>query len=208
MDLFSLKRSNFAENNLKWSDEPCFESEVLPHLGSVRAFALSLTRETSAAEDLLQDTMLRAFRGFASFRPGTDCRSWLFRICRNRFYDLCRSRARRPVHEDVDCAQPVALDRSWEVQKELERLEKGDKPDLDLIGDRVRCAIDQLSDEYRQPLLMCDLDGLSYQEIAEALSVPIGTVRSRISRARSRLRDELQEYARGLGFPVTASPAA
>jgi len=208
MDLSSLKSCDLVSNSPKRGESDRFETVVLPHLGSVRAFAMMLARETSAAEDLLQDTLLRALRAFDSFRPGTDCRSWLFRICRNRFYDLCRMRSRRPIHEDVDYAQPVAPDRSWEVQRELERLEKGDEPSLDLIGDRVRVAIDQLSDDFREPLLLCDLDGLSYQEIADKLSVPLGTVRSRISRARCRLRDELHEYARELGFPVQTLPAA
>jgi len=185
-----------------------FETVALPHMPSVRAFAMSLTRDHSSAEDLIQDTFIRAFRAFDRFKPGTDCRSWLFRICKNRFYDHCRRRLRRPMHEDVELAQPVAQQRSWELQKEQERLESGASPRLDLVGDQVRNAIRQLPREFREPLLMCDLDGLSYEEISRELSVPLGTVRSRISRARGRLRAELSDYARENGFPVETLPAA
>lgn len=201
-----------GEAQLPLSDDPepshSFETVALPHMPSVRAFALSLAGDFSSAEDLVQDTFLRALKAFDRFTPGTDCRSWLFRICKNRFYDHCRRRLRRPLHEDIDLAQPISHDRSWELQKEQERLENGDQPRLDLVGDAVRNAIRNLPGKFREPLLMCDLDGLGYQEIAQNLSVPLGTIRSRISRARGRLRDELKDYARESGFPVDALPAA
>jgi len=180
--------------------EDAFSEEVLPHFHSLKAFAISLTGDRNRAEDLVQDTLLRALKAFDSYSKGTDCRSWLFRICKNRFYDLCRKRMRRPAHEDVDLTQPVAPDHSWEVQKELQRIENGFDPNLELVGDQVREAIKQLPEEFRIPLLMCDLDGMAYHEIARELSVPLGTVRSRISRARKRLRADLQEYAQASGF--------
>ena len=203
-----LKSSDLVTIDPKGGMHVGFESAVLPHLGSVRAFAMSLARETSGAEDLLQDTLLRALRGFGTFKQGTDCRSWLFRICKNRFIDLCRLRTRRPFHEDIDVTQPLAPARTWDVQQEQQRIEKGDEPRLDLLGDRVRAAIDQLPDDFREPLLMCDLDGLGYQEIAAKLMVPLGTIRSRISRARARLREELHDYARDNGFTIEKMPAA
>ena len=201
MNRFDFATTQTAENH-------SFEAVALPHESSVRAFAISLAGDFSTAEDLVQDTFMRAFKAFERFTPGTDCRSWLFRICKNRFYDTCRSRLRKPPHEDVDLAQPVSHDRSWELQKEHERLENGDQPRLDLVGDPVKEAIHNLPDDFREPLLMCDLDGLGYQEIAKILSVPLGTIRSRISRARGRLRAELLDYARESGFPVDALPAA
>ncbi|MGE4618319.1 MAG: sigma-70 family RNA polymerase sigma factor [Planctomycetota bacterium] len=204
MSFLSSQSAVLSENCLKNGEHDGFEAVVLPHIGSVHAFAMSLVREAAGADDLLQDTLLRAFRAFGTFRPGTDCRSWLFRICKNRFYDLCRRRTRRPHHLDVEDVQPVALELSWEVQKEQERLEKGLDPQLDLVGDRLREALDQLPGDFREPLLLCDLDGLSYQEIAEKLSVPIGTIRSRISRARNRLRQQLHEYATEYGYVDTA----
>jgi len=208
MKMFSFEEWDSVFQNGKGVVEDDFSAEVLPHIHSLTAFAISLTGDRNRAEDLLQDTLLRALKAFDSFSKGTDCRSWLFRICKNRFYDLCRKKMRRPTHEDVDLTQPVAPERSWEVQKELQRLEDGGDPSLDLVGDQVREAIHQLPDEFRIPLLMCDLDGLAYHEIAHELQVPLGTVRSRISRARKRLRAELLEYAQSCGFAERELSAA
>ena len=208
MNSSTLESPDLVTIGPKGGDHHRFESAVLPHLGAVRAFAISLVRETSGAEDLLQDTLIRALRGFESFKSGSNCRSWLFRICKNRFIDLCRMHKRRPFHEDVDVTQPRSPVISWEVEKEQQRLEKGADPCLDLLGDRVRAAITKLPDDFREPLLLCDLDGLGYQEIADKLSVPLGTVRSRISRARGRLRVELHDYARDNGFSTEKLPAA
>ena len=200
-----MKRINLDEWNLfgNWEieteEEDAFNEEVLPHIDSLRAFAISLTGDRNRADDLVQDTLLRALRAFDSFSRGTDCRSWLFRICKNRFYDICRKKMRRPLHEDVDLSQPMAPERSWEVDKELKRIEAGADPSLELVGDRVRHAVQQLAKEFRVPLLMCDLDGLAYHEISRELDVPLGTVRSRISRARKKLRKELMEYAQENG---------
>ena len=102
-----------------------FECVALPHESAVRAFALSLAGDFASAEDLVQDTFLNAFKGFSGFKVGTDCRAWLFRICKNRFYDICRKRRRRPVHEDLEMAQPMSLDLEYEVQKEQNRLDCG-----------------------------------------------------------------------------------
>ena len=177
-----------------------FECVALPHESAVRAFALSLAGDFASAEDLVQDTFLNAFKGFSGFKVGTDCRAWLFRICKNRFYDICRKRRRRPVHEDLEMAQPMSLDLEYEVQKEQNRLDCGRAPDEDLLGRQVREALAELPMEFRESLLLCDLDELSYQEIAERLHIPLGTVRSRIARARSRLRGLLRDYAREEGF--------
>ena len=201
-----MKRINLDEWNLfgNWEieteEEDAFNEEVLPHIDSLRAFAISLTGDRNRADDLVQDTLLRALRAFDSFSRGTDCRSWLFRICKNRFYDICRKKMRRPLHEDVDLSQPMAPERSWEVDKELKRIEAGADPSLELVGDRVRHAVQQLAKEFRVPLLMCDLDGLACHESSRELDVRLGTVRSRISRARKKLRKELMEYAQENGF--------
>ncbi|HIA26551.1 MAG TPA: sigma-70 family RNA polymerase sigma factor [Planctomycetes bacterium] len=184
-----------------------FECVALPHWSAVRAFALSLAGDLASAEDLVQDTFLRAFKGFSGFTIGTDCRAWLFRICKNRFYDICRKRRRRPIHEDLELAQPMSLDLEYEVLREQKRLASGEKPVEDLLGRRVRAALAELPTGFREALLLCDLDGLSYQEIAADLQIPLGTVRSRIARARSRLRGLLTEYAREEGYLFEDLPA-
>lgn len=208
MKMFQIEEWEAFKNAPLTEVEDAFSEEVLPHIHSVRAFAISLTGDRNRAEDLVQDTLLRALRAFDSFSRGTDCRSWLFRICKNRFYDLCRRKMRRPTHEDVDLTQPVAPERSWEVQKELQRIENGADPSLELVGDQVREAIRHLPEEFRVPLLKCDLDGMAYHEIAHELQLPLGTVRSRISRARKKLRGELQEYAESCGFANPQMTAA
>ena len=208
MKMFKIEEWETIAQISPESVEDAFSEEVLPHIHSLRAFAISLTGDRNRAEDLVQDTLLRALKAFDSFSRGTDCRSWLFRICKNRFYDLCRRKMRRPTHEDVDLSQPVAPERSWEVQKELQRIENGADPSLELVGDQVREAIRQLPSEFRVPLLKCDLDGMAYHEIARELQLPLGTVRSRISRARKKLRVALQDYAETCGFASRSLTAA
>ncbi|MFN0058125.1 MAG: sigma-70 family RNA polymerase sigma factor [Planctomycetota bacterium] len=188
-----------------------FAAEALPHLDAVYGFAMHLTHENAAAEDLTQDTFLQALRNFARFEQGTNCRAWLLRICKNLYIDRFRARARRPREQSLEAgslaevAVATTRNRSGEpaTEQPLESAGASERVLPQLVGDEVMRAVMDLSPEFRQALLMCDLDGLSYQEIADVLEVPIGTVRSRISRARSELRGMLEDYARQQGFRIT-----
>ena len=177
-----------------------FEQIAMPYMPAVYQFAYSLARETSQAEDLVQDTFLNAFRSFHRFEIGTNCKAWLFRICKNLFIDRFRERQRRPVHQEIEVAEPP----SYDVSTDLRAFEKAGIDDeelfLDLFGDEVNQFIRELPDDFRRAMLLCDLEGLAYEEIAQVLDIPIGTVRSRISRARAFLRERLEGYASELGY--------
>ncbi|MGE3164010.1 MAG: sigma-70 family RNA polymerase sigma factor [Planctomycetota bacterium] len=181
-----------------------FEQEALPHLDSVFNFSFSLTRNRTSAEDLTQETFTRAFRGFRGFRVGSSAKAWLFKICRNLFIDQYRRREKVNVHALVDGADPVVHDRSFDERTFEERGTRGGLEYRELFTDEVRDELADLPEEFRQALLLCDLEGLTYEEITEVMGTPIGTVRSRISRARSLLRERLCGYARDLGYDMSA----
>ncbi|MBV9087122.1 MAG: sigma-70 family RNA polymerase sigma factor [Acidobacteriaceae bacterium] len=158
----------------------------MPLLGALYNFACYLTRDRSEADDVVQETYLKALRGFASFKPGTNFRAWMFRILHNTFLTsksgLAVSRT-ISLDDDEHDVGPVAVTR--ETPESVLLQEASDE--------MVRAAIADLPVKYREALLLCDVEEMSYQEIAEALSIPIGTVMSRISRARKTMRDRLQE---------------
>lgn len=166
-----------------------FERDVLPHMDLMYRVALRLTGESAAAEDLVQDTVLKAFRAWDSFRQGTNARGWLLTILRNTFINDYRRRRRTPVQVDIDVAEQHAL--IYE--------ESGHDPEGEyfhsLVDDRILAAIDALPDEFRVVVVLSDVEGLGYAQIAETLGVPVGTVKSRLFRGRRLLQGTLREYA-------------
>ena len=182
-----------------------FETTALPHLESVARFALSLTRNQSEADDLVQETFLRAFKGWHTFTPGTDCRRWLFTICRNTFVRL-RSRKTpevEPLGGDVD-ALPAAAAHARAARHGMRGL-------FDRIDVRpaIEQAVKRLPEPHHSILVLVDLEGLSYEEAAEVLEIPVGTVRSRLFRARRRIQEDLVAYAEDMGLvdPPRETPA-
>jgi len=184
-----------------------FHEAALPHLPSVLAFAMSLSGDRSVAEDLVQDTYLRAWRSFSTFTVGSDCRAWLFKICKNRFFDLCRRRRRRPRSDELESIQPVVEDPIYEVQRDLRRRLSGEVHDPELLAEEVNAALGEIPEEFRIPILLCDLDEMPYREIARRLRIPLGTVRSRIARGRALLRQSLADYARANGYQAAEDAA-
>ena len=177
-----------------------FEKEALPYLDAVYNFAISLTRNGVVAEDLTQDTFLLAFRGFRKFQIGSNCKAWLFKICKNRFIDQLRRRARVPQQVQVETLEAASLDPPVDTRSLEEHGIRKEEIDTDLFGDEIHRHLAELPESSREALLLCDLEGLSYQEIANVMNTPVGTVRSRISRARSFLRKRWEIYAEELGF--------
>ena len=168
-----------------------FESEVLPHLDLMYRVALRMSGDRSMAEDLVQDATLKALRGWDSFRPGTNLRAWLVTIVRNEYISGWRKRRRAPalltpdeVPESADPADPDPEGRFFEQ----------------LMDDEVTAALDSLPDEFREVVVLSDLEGLPYAEVAEALGIPIGTVKSRLFRGRRILRGLLRRYALETGM--------
>jgi RNA polymerase sigma-70 factor (ECF subfamily) len=180
------------------SDESdAFEKTALVHLDALYRTALRLTGSRAEAEDVVQETFLRAFRGFRRFSPGTNCRAWLFTILRNVF--LNRVRARGP--EVVDGPEPLD---SVEVESATGPSEGARNPEEEffqsvLHGDVDR-ALKALPLPFREAVVLADLEGLTYREIAEVLGCPLGTVMSRLSRGRDLLRRLLKDFAREHGY--------
>jgi RNA polymerase sigma-70 factor (ECF subfamily) len=169
-----------------------FEALLEPHLDGLFGTALRLTRNRADAEDLLQETVLNAWKAIASFQRGTNFKAWIWKILTNAFISKKRSQAREAARtsELVDVADIA------EVVKE-ESFEAADWEKLypRLVDDDVKHALDELPEEFRAPLLLSSMGGLAYKEIAEVLAVPIGTVMSRLFRARERMRRSLKSRA-------------
>src|SRR6059036_217013 len=176
-----------------------FERDVVPLLPSLYGAALRLTRNPADAEDLVQDTYLRAYRGFGSFQEGTNLKAWLYRILTNGFINTYRKKQREPVTvegpDDVD--EWYLFDRlgSRNVQTSAESEVLDRIPDED-----VKKALEALPEGFRMAVLLADVEGFSYKEIAEIMDVPIGTVMSRLHRGRKALERALWETAKERGL--------
>jgi len=174
-----------------------FSREALPHLDALYGAALHLTRNRDEAQDLCQEAMLRAYRSFDQFAAGTNCRAWLLTI----LYNVFRNGYRRHQREHLALAQE-GLARAAQRQEPLSAA--SDSPEQLLAESRmepeVRAALERLPQEFRGALMLVDGQELSYQEAAQVLAVPVGTVRSRLSRARGLMRQALAEFALQHGF--------
>lgn len=173
-----------------------FERVALPWMNDVYRFAYSLTRNDSDAEDLVQETYLRAFRSWHTFQPGSDARRWLFTICRNAFL-RSRERTRREVVVEDGDAEALAT-----VARHGELLADGTDRILARIDLRpaLATALQELQEPFRSAVILVDVEDQSYDAAAEILGVPIGTVRSRLFRGRRQLQDKLATYAKDAGF--------
>jgi RNA polymerase sigma-70 factor (ECF subfamily) len=179
-----------------------FRDEALPHLDDVARYALSLTRDEANADDLVQETFLLAYRHWDQFIPGSQCRAWLFAICRNTHLRSARREERVIACEDAELeALGAAALHASAVQSDL-----GDLFDqLDVLP-ALRLALDDLPDQFRDVVTLVDVEDQSYDDAARVLGVPKGTVRSRLFRARRLLQERLIEYARDVGIGAHDPP--
>jgi RNA polymerase sigma-70 factor (ECF subfamily) len=177
-----------------------FEKEALPHLDAVYRFALRLSGSPDQAQDLVQDTFLRAFRSWDQYTPGTRSKSWLFTICRNLYlrqwergkrHDEIVAENTRPEAPGSDVVNPL-----WSAVADVDP--EGQFFDA-IVDEEVLRAIEDLPEDFRAVLVLSDVEGLSYQEIAVRVDVPVGTVKSRLFRGRRQLQKALYEYAVEMG---------
>jgi RNA polymerase sigma-70 factor (ECF subfamily) len=175
-----------------------FEDEALPHLDALYSMAIRLARNPDDANDLLQETVLRAYRFFHQFESGTNCRAWMLTILFNNFRNGYRKSSRE---------QPASSADEFERKVEAESLRTdpaGSNPEALLAGQgmegEVETALASLPDEFRQAVLLVDVEELSYQEVSGVLNVAIGTIKSRVSRGRAMLRDRLAGFAKEQGI--------
>jgi RNA polymerase sigma-70 factor (ECF subfamily) len=171
-----------------------FEREALVHLDALYRVALRLTGSAADADDLVQDTMLKAYRGWDQFEPGTNARGWLLTILRHAFINEYRRRTRRPQTVDLETVEPFTV--FDQVQEEDPQGAFFDR----IVDDEVLRAIDELPEVFRETVVLSDVEGMSYEEIARVLDLPIGTVKSRLFRGRRLLQGRLYRYAKEMGY--------
>lgn len=185
-----------------------FEEEALPHLDAVYRFALRLSGEPDQAEDLVQETFLRAYRSWDQYTQGTAAKSWLFTICRNLFL---RKRERGKRHDEIVKESAAPSGTGVDPLNPLWVSVQGVDPEGEffdsIVDERILASVQELQEEFRAVVVLSDVEGLSYAEIAELLDIPVGTVKSRLFRGRRRLQRVLYEYAVEMGY-VSARAAA
>lgn len=174
-----------------------FEQQALPHMDILYNYGLRMTGNPDDARDLLQETYLKAYRFWDKFEQGTNLRAWLFRIMKNTYINLYRKESKEPGKVDYD---------QIEDYYNIIRDESSDPNDLQeklfgqLLDDDVSKALESLPEEFRTVVILCDIEGLAYEEIADFLQIPVGTVRSRLHRGRKLLYTKLYDYAKDRGI--------
>jgi RNA polymerase sigma-70 factor (ECF subfamily) len=176
------------------ADNTQFTAEAMQYAQSLYSTALRMTRNQSDAEDLVQETYLKAFRSFGSFETGTNLKAWLFRILTNTFINTYRAKQRRPQESDLGSIEDLFLYKRLPSLAGLS--ESAEEQLLDLFpAAEVREAIENLPETFLLPMLLNDVEGFSYKEVAEILDIPIGTVMSRLHRGRKTMQEALYDYA-------------
>lgn len=177
--------------------EELFESELLPHADALYNFAYHLTYNEEDANDLVQETFMKAFRFMSLYEKGTNAKAWLFKILKNAFINEYRKKAKQPTkedYEDIIAYQDADEDKGGVAYDLREDIFDG------MMGDEITIALNRLPIDFKTVILLCDIEGFSYEEIAKIIDIPIGTVRSRLHRARNMLKESLKEYAASMGY--------
>ena len=178
-----------------------FTNDAMQYAPQLFATALRMTRKRADAEDLVQETFLKGWRAFDSYQQGTNLRAWLFRIMTNTFINKYNSQQRRPQETELDDVEELFLFRRMGAFDQSKMNQSAEDQMLELFTDEeVKNAIESLPETFRIPVLLSDVEGFSYKEIAEMLEVPIGTVMSRLHRGRKAMQKMLYEYAKERGL--------
>lgn len=175
-----------------------FDDEFMPHINSMYNFAFRLTMDEDDANDLVQDTYLKAFRFINSFQKGTNAKAWLFRILKNSFINDYRKKSKEPAK--VDYQEVETFYNSEDAEADNITPDLRSESLSEMIGDEVANALNSLAVDFRTVIILCDIEGFTYEEMAKILDIPIGTVRSRLHRARNLLKDKLRSYAKTMGY--------
>jgi len=196
-DLENLSEEDKALLKVRAEKDSQFEKEFMPLISSLYNFAYRLTLDEDDANDLVQETYLKAYRFFDSYEQGTNAKAWLFRILKNSFINDFRKKSKQPSKIDYQEVESYYnsddVDENITVDLRVESIQ-------DMIGDEVATALNSLAVDFRTIIILCDLEGFTYEEMAKILDIPIGTVRSRLHRARNLLKEKLKEYAGTMGY--------
>jgi RNA polymerase sigma-70 factor (ECF subfamily) len=189
------------------ADQATFADEAMRYAPQLFSAALRMTRSRADAEDLLQETYLKGFRSFHTFTEGTNLRAWLFRILTNTYINRYRAKQRRPDETDLDDVEDLYLYRRLNTLDDPSRGLSAEESLMEMLPDaEVKAALEALPDNFRLPIVLADVEGFSYKEIAEMLEIPIGTVMSRLHRGRKAMQKTLYDYAVARGL-AAAEPA-
>ncbi|PZX60274.1 RNA polymerase ECF family sigma subunit [Algoriphagus ratkowskyi] len=178
-----------------------FDGEFMPHIDSMYNFGYRLTFDGDDAKDLVQDTYLKAYRFINSFEQGTNAKAWLFRILKNSFINEYRKKSKQPTKVDYQEVETYYNSDDVHYQSTSDLRAESVK---DMLGDEISNALNSLAVDFRTVIILCDLEGFTYEEMAKILDIPIGTVRSRLHRARNLLKEKLQGYAQNMGYKTDA----
>jgi RNA polymerase sigma-70 factor (ECF subfamily) len=192
------------------ADQAEFSNLAMEYMGSLYSAALRMTRNPSDAEDLVQETYLKAYRAFGSFKEGTNLKAWLYKILTNTFINSYRAARRRPEQTELEDVEDLYLYRRLGGLEAAAAGRSAEEEVLDHFTDSdVKEAVESLPEQFRMAVLLADVEGFSYKEIAEILDVPIGTVMSRLHRGRKALQKALHAFGmeHGLVAPA-AGPSA
>jgi RNA polymerase sigma-70 factor (ECF subfamily) len=174
-----------------------FDHEFMPHIDAMYNFAYRLTLDEDDAKDLVQETYMKAFRFIKSFEAGTNAKAWLFRILKNSFINNYRKLSKQPSKVDYQEVESYynsdSVDANYTTDLRVETVQH-------MIGDEITNALNSLAVDFRTVIILCDLEGFTYEEMAKILDIPIGTVRSRLHRARNLLKEKLASYADKMGY--------
>lgn len=191
------------------ADRQEFAEQAMQYAPQLYSAALRMTRNRADAEDLVQEAYLRGFRSFHTFTEGTNLRAWLFRILTNAYINSYRAKQRRPDETDLAEVEDLYLYRRLGSFETAAASLSAEEQFLDLFtDDEVKAALEDLPENFRLPVLLADVDGFAYKEIAEMLDIPIGTVMSRLHRGRKAMQRALYEYAEARGIVTPIPPAS
>jgi RNA polymerase sigma-70 factor (ECF subfamily) len=174
-----------------------FEAELLPQIDALYNFAFHLCYNEDDANDLVQETYLKAYRFIDKYIQGTNAKAWLFKILKNAFINQYRKKSKRPTKVDYE---EIATYHDNEDASYVDFFDLREEIFQGMMGDEVTNAINSLPLDFRTVILLCDIEGFTYEEIAKIVNIPIGTVRSRLHRARNMLKEQLTEYAKKMGY--------
>ncbi|MCZ2102248.1 MAG: sigma-70 family RNA polymerase sigma factor [Chitinophagales bacterium] len=174
-----------------------FENELLAHMEALKTFAFHLTYNEDDADDLVQDTYMKAHKFIDNYTEGTNAKAWLFKILKNSYINEYRKKVKQPTQVNLD---DVVFLKSIDESKNQTYEDLREVIFDNALGDEVTMALMSLPEEFREVILLCDIENFSYEEIAKTIELPIGTVRSRLFRARNMLKDKLKTYALNLGY--------
>lgn len=187
---------NPSKRSLKENNR-IFQEEFMTHADALYNFGYHLTFNEDDAKDLVQETFMKAYRFIDSYIEGTNAKAWLFKIMKNAFINAYRKKSKRPMKVDYE---EVVTYQNSDSGSYVQYIDLRHEIFQGMLGDEVAHALNSLPVDFKTVVLLCDIEGFTYEEMAKIIDIPIGTVRSRLHRARNMLKDALREYAKQMGF--------